>query len=257
MQVVLLGCGSSAGVPMIGCECAVCTSSNPKNRRSRVSVFVKTDGRNILIDASPDLRQQALANKITHIDAVLFTHEHADHTHGIDDLRSFNHTSDRDIPVFSDAQTITSLTTRFDYVFKGKPKYGWFRPSLKPAPIKDGDIVAFEVLKQPVTAFRQHHGKTTTLGFRIGDFAYSTDTNELPETAFETLKGTKVWIVDCLKYTASFSHSYLERTLEWIDRVKPNRAILTHMTHDFDYDTLARELPKGVEPGYDGLVVDL
>ncbi|MGE3714433.1 MAG: MBL fold metallo-hydrolase [Alphaproteobacteria bacterium] len=257
MRITVLGCGSSAGVPLIGCECAVCCSDNPKNQRSRVSVLVENLEKKLLIDASPDLRLQALRHGITRVDAVLFTHEHADHTHGIDDLRSFNHSTNADLPVYGDTRTLQSLTQRFDYAFKGKPKHGWFRPSLAPMTIPDGNVVRFSAAGLDVVAFTQVHGKTTSLGFRIGDFAYSTDTNELPDTAFEALQGTRCWVVDCLKYEPSFSHSHLDRTLAWIARIKPQRAVLTHMTHDFDYERLAAELPDGIEPGYDGLILDL
>lgn len=253
----MLGSGSSAGVPLIGCDCAVCTSRDPKNKRSRVSTLIEAGGKHILIDTSPDLRQQALDNNIKGLDAVLFTHDHADHTHGIDELRSFNYLADSAIPVYSDANTLKSLQLRFDYVFRKKPDKVWFRPYLEPYAIEDSATAQFEAAGVPFTAFTQIHGKTTSLGFRCGDFAYSTDVNELEPHAIEALKGTKVWFVDCLKYEPSYSHSYLEQTLRWIDIIKPQRAFLAHMTHDFDYKTLLNELPKSVQPGYDGLVVDL
>jgi phosphoribosyl 1,2-cyclic phosphate phosphodiesterase len=257
MRVTMLGCGFSGGVPLIGCDCAVCTSKNPKNIRKRVSVLVEINNINMLIDTSPDLHQQALDNNIRRVDAVLYTHEHADHTHGIDDLRSYNYLSDKDIPVYSNKITIESLQQRFDYVFSKKTQQAWIRPSLQPTVIPEGDVVQFDVLGVAVTAFKQGHGKSESLGFRIGDFAYSTDVDFIPEKSFEALAGVKVWIVDCLRYVKSYSHSHLEQTLAWIARVKPERAVLTHMSHELDFDALKAELPYGVEPGFDGLTMDI
>ncbi|MFO0388960.1 MAG: MBL fold metallo-hydrolase [Alphaproteobacteria bacterium] len=257
MRVTMLGCGHSGGVPLIGCDCAVCTSKNPKNTRKRVSVLVEVNNINILIDTSPDLHQQALDNGINRVDAVLYTHDHADHTHGIDELRSFNYLSSKEIPVFSDKKTLDVLQQRFAYAFKEKPEYVWFRPSLTPQLVNEEDVVDFEVMGVSVTAFKQGHGKLESLGFRIGDFAYSTDVDFIPEKSFEALVGVKVWIVDCLRETKSHSHSYLEQTLTWIERVKPSRAVLTHMSHEVEYEALKTQLPPHIEPGYDGLTMDI
>jgi len=255
--VIILGCGSSSGVPEIGCFCAVCTSKNTRNKRSRVSVFIEENGANLLIDSSPDFRQQALQNNILRVDAVLYTHDHADHTNGLDDLRAFNKLSGNSLPVFGDAETLGTIQERFPYAFQPKPDKIWYRPSLVPNILPDEPIHQTNILGVPVTAFQQTHGKVTTLGYRIKNFAYSTDTNEMPETAFESLAGVEVWVVDCLRYTESYTHSNLKRTLGWIERVKPRLAVLTHMAHEFDYDALSGELPVGVVPGYDGMVVEL
>ena len=257
MRVTILGCGSSGGVPVIGCDCSVCTSDNPKNKRMRVSVLVEAGGINLLIDSSPDLRQQALCNSIRRIDAVLYTHDHADHTHGIDDLRSFNYLSDESLPVYGSAETLALLQQRFAYAFLPKPESVWYRPSLIPHILPDEAVHHFNIGDIAITSFEQMHGKFKTLGYRIGNFSYSTDVDVLPETAFEALERTEVWLVDCLRYGKSYSHSNLENTLGWIDRVKPKLAVLTHMAHEFDYDTLAAELPPGVVPGYDGMVIEL
>lgn len=256
MKITMLGCGSSAGIPFIGCTCAVCTSTNPKNKRLRVSVYVETEDKKILIDTSPDLRQQAIANQINHIDAVLYTHDHADHTHGIDDLRSFNYLCGKEIPIYGNAELLSVLKQRFAYTFLPKPEQVWRRPALIPNQLPDLPVYEFKIGESSIVCFEQLHGKSKTLGYRIGNFAYSTDTDQLPESAFEALAGVKIWFVDCLRYSQSYSHSNLENTLRWIERVKPQRAVLTHMAHDFDYDTLKSELPAGVEPGYDGLVVE-
>ena len=257
LEVTILGCGSSSGVPLIGCDCATCSSPNPKNKRSRVSVLLKAQGKQLLIDSSPDLRQQALANNIRHLDAVLYTHDHADHVQGLDDLRSFNYLRGDSLPIHADAPTLKSLTERFGYAFLPKPENIWFRPSLIPHTIPEGEVVQFSAEGVAFTAFHQRHGRGYTLGFRHGDFAYSTDTDGLDGFAFEALAGVRLWVVDCLRYTASHSHSRLEQTLEWISKVKPELAILTHMGHELEYEQLLAELPDGVVPGYDGMMVRL
>jgi phosphoribosyl 1,2-cyclic phosphate phosphodiesterase len=258
MKIIMLGCGSSSGVPMIGCDCKVCRSDNPKNKRTRVSCYIEEEGANLLIDTSPDLRQQALRHDIRRVDGVLYTHDHADHTHGIDDLRSFNYLSGKSLAVYSNASTLAVLKQRFGYAFMGKPENVWSRPSFMPQPLPETAIHEFTACGIKVTAFEQGHGKIKTLGYRIGKFAYSTDTDTLSDTAFEALKGVEVWMVDCIRYSSkSYGHAHLEKTLEWIQKVKPKQAILTHMSHDFDYDTLKSELPPGVVPGYDGMVINL
>lgn len=257
MRVTVLGCGSSSGVPLIGCNCSVCRSDNPKNKRSRVSVFVEINGINLIVDTSPDLRQQALRQNIQRIDAVLYTHDHADHTHGIDDLRSFNYLSKKTLPVYGNRQSLDSIMGRFGYAFLPRPELVWSRPSLEARALAEAPAHEFNVEGVAVTAFEQGHGRVKTLGYRIGNFAYSTDADHLPETAFEALAGVEVWAVDCLKYSESHGHSHLKRTLEWIAHVKPKRAILTHMSHEMEYERLKSELPPCAEPGYDGLVIEM
>lgn len=257
MRITVLGCGNSGGVPVIGCDCPVCRSAEPKNKRTRVSILIEINNINILIDTSPDLHQQAIRHDIRRVDAVLYTHDHADHTHGIDELRAFNYMNNKEIPIYGDKATINTLQQRFPYVFLTRPSNIWFRPSLEPRVIAEGAVTPFGLDGVTVTAFEQIHGKNKTLGYRIGNFAYSTDTNKLPETAFDALKELDLWVVDCLRYTEAPTHSHLAQTLEWIRRVKPKRAVLTHLSHDFDYAKLSSELPDGIEPGYDGLTVDI
>ncbi len=232
-------------------------SADPRNKRSRVSVFVETGGVNLLIDTSPDMRTQALANNIRRVDAVLYTHDHADHAHGIDDMRSFNYLKNESIPVYGDAKTLGMLQEKFGYVFGPKPASIWYRASLIPNVLPDEPICHFSVENVPVTAFKQSHGRSDTLGYRIGGFAYSTDTHQLPDSAFEALEGVDVWVVDCLRYTESMTHSTVERTLGWIKKLRPRLAVLTHMGHELDYATLAAELPAGVVPGYDNMIIEL
>lgn len=254
MNITILGCGPSGGVPLIGCECAICTSEDPRNKRSRTSILIETEGKRLLVDTSPDLRQQALTSGFKTIDAVLYTHAHADHTHGIDELRSFNYHMDRPIPVYGDKPTLDELRQRFDYVFL-EPPIGrdWFRACLIPHTIEP--YKPFKVEGIEVIPFTQDHGFVHSLGFRLGDMAYSTDVKSLPEASFDVLKDVKLWIVDCLAKDEKPTHAHLDLTLEWIDRVRPERAILTHMGHELGYEELKARLPIGIEPGYDGMTI--
>jgi phosphoribosyl 1,2-cyclic phosphate phosphodiesterase len=257
MRVTLLGCGGSQGVPNSAGEWGSCDPADPRNRRLRPSVLVETatpagEPRNILIDTAPDLRDQLLRTGINRIDAVLYTHAHADHVHGIDDLRAINKAMGRAIPIWATASVLALIKERFSYAIEVQTE-GFYRPTLLPNQF-DG---AFEAAGIEVRPFEQDHGFTATTGFRIGDFAYSTDVVQLDEAAFAVLDGITTWIVDCVRLTPHPTHSHLERTLDWIRRVGPRRAVLTHMDGSLDYATLAAILPAGVEPGQDGLVLDV
>ncbi|MEX1147174.1 MAG: MBL fold metallo-hydrolase [Sphingomonadales bacterium] len=250
MKVTILGCGTSGGVPRIGPLWGRCNPDNPKNRRRRVSILVEHEGTQVIVDTSPDLREQCLDAGISRLDGVLYTHDHADHTHGIDDLRAIAHAMKRRVDVYGNAETLSVLRRRFDYVFSSVSGY--------PAIANAHEITGpFRVGALDVVPFQQNHGPIKTLGFRFGPIAYSTDVNVIPEDAFDALAGVRVWIVDALRYDPHPTHSHLDQTLEWIDRVRPERAILTHMTWDMDYNELKARLPAHVEPGYDGLVVDI
>lgn len=256
MKITLLGSGASSGVPIIGCDCAVCLSPNPRNKRSRVSLLVEMQGKKILIDTSPDLRLQCLREGIKTVDAILYTHAHADHIHGIDDIRALNFHHGGPLPCYADAPTLAELHERFGYVFKPPiPEYGWFRPSLIPHQITPGE--AFEVEGIRILPFRQLHGRVDSIGYRIGDVAYSTDVKSFPPESEPFLQGLKLWIVDCLKLEPSPTHTHLPLALEWITKFTPERAILTHLAHELEYESLKNTLPAGVEPGYDGLSVEL
>lgn len=255
MRVTILGCGGSSGVPIIGCECAVCTSDDCRNKRLRSSVFLETSGGNILIDTTPDLRQQALVNNITQVDHVLYTHAHADHIHGIDDTRAFNYRNNAPLPIYGDFQTLERLKMQFDYAFSSPVEQaGWYRPSLQANEIKSG--VEFKLCGVDITPFEQSHGRAgKSIGYKIGNFAYSTDVKELSDEALTLLSGIDCWVVDCLAYEEAPTHAHLERTLSWIEKVKPKRAILTHMSHGLDYNVLRAELPDGTEPAFDNMII--
>jgi phosphoribosyl 1,2-cyclic phosphate phosphodiesterase len=258
MKLTILGCGASGGVPIIGCGCKVCGSNNPKNKRSRASVLFENDnGKKLLIDASPDLRAQALNNNISNIDALLITHAHADHCHGIDDIRPFNFHKNAPIDLYANSYTMEELQERFAYVFKPhQPQYGWYKPAFNTHIVElPNGITQLQIAEMNVTLFAQTHGGLETLGVRIGDIAYSTDVNHLPQSAFNALEGVKIWVVDCLRPSKAPTHAHLELTLSWIERVKPEQAFLTHMAHEFDYDELCASLPKHIRPAYDGMVL--
>ena len=254
MRVTVLGCGASTGVPTIGPNWGRCDPTDARNRRRRVSVLVEIGRVVILIDTSPDLREQLLDAGVTRLDAVVVTHAHADHLHGIDDLRSVNRLMQRPIPLYADAKTLTEIGQRFGYVLEPISEPGrYYKPTLTPHEIAG----PFEIEGVPVVPFRQDHGFSTTLGLRIGSFAYSTDVIELDDTAFAAIEGVGLWIVDCLRREPHPTHSHLEKTLSWIARVHPRRAVLTHMDQSMDYCELSTELPRDVEPGQDGLVIEL
>lgn len=259
LRVTLLGCGGSQGVPTPVGEWGLCDPANPLNNRLRPSILVEStdargQARTILIDAGPDLRQQLLTSKCRHIDALLFTHAHADHTHGIDDLRAVNRHMGATIPFWASKETLDDLRLRFGYAIV--PETGassFYRPAL----IANEIVGPFRAAGVDVVPFDQDHGFSRSVGFRIGNFAYSTDVVRLDDAAFDALDGVEVWIVDCLREAPHPTHSHLERTLGWIARVKPRRAIFTHMDQSSDYEAMRRQCPSGVEPGYDGMIVEL
>jgi phosphoribosyl 1,2-cyclic phosphate phosphodiesterase len=260
LRFTILGCGSSAGVPRIGGDWGRCDPNNPKNRRRRCSLLVESgeDGRRtrVLNDTSPDMREQMLSAAVPHVDAVLLTHEHADHTHGIDDLRAFFLTSRQKVPVWADEMTGQMLMARFPYCFYTAPGSD-YPPIAALNRLAPGMPMTVSGAGGGITALpiRLHHGTIEALGFRIGNVAYTPDVNGIPEASEKALSDLDLWIVDALKRTPHPSHFCLADTLRWIERLKPRRAILTNMHVDMDYETLTRELPAGIEPAYDGMVL--
>lgn len=256
--ITILGCGSSAGVPRIGNDWGQCDPANPKNRRRRCSALVTRKGAEgetrVLIDTSPDLREQMLAKQVPHIDAVLYTHDHADHTNGIDDLRAFFLRSRKRVEIWADDATGRMLTTRFAYCFYSAPGSD-YPPILNLNPLEAGKAVTIGGAGGDITAlpFQVHHGTIDALGFRVGGMAYTPDIDGVPDQSLAALEGLDLWIVDALRRTPHPSHWCLPQTLEWIGRMKPKRAVITNLHVDLDFATLAGELPPGVEPAYDGL----
>ena len=254
MKITVLGCGGSLGVPMVGNIWGTVDPSEPRNRRRRPSILVEEGGAALLVDTSPDCREQLLAAGVTKLDAVLFTHSHADHVHGVDDLRPLMFQRGHLLPAWLDRATLSDLEARFGYVFSSvEMERGIYRPILRPHLI-DGP---FEVAGLPVVPFVQDHGFSTSLGFRFGRFAYSTDVVGLDDDAFAALEGVEVWMVDACREEPHPSHAHLDLTLDWIARVRPERAYLTHMNHTMDYRRLLAALPAGVAPAYDGLVIEV
>ncbi len=255
MKVTVLGCGTSAGVPQIGCGCAVCRSPDPRDKRRRCSILVEAEGKTILVDTGPDLRQQCLDAGVATLDGLLYTHAHADHVHGIDDLRSINNIVMAPIRAYADPLVFARIRDRFPYVFEGgRSDFGYWRPEIEPHPIAE---TPFRLGDAEILPIRQKHGRGESWGFRFGPFAYSTDTDGLSDAALDRLRGVEVWIVDALRDRPHPSHAHLAMTLGWIERVRPRRAYLTHMNHEVDYATWAAKLPEGVLPAHDGLVVEL
>lgn len=254
MRITILGCGSSNGVPHIGNRWGDCDPANPKNRRTRPSIFIEVAGTNILIDTSPDLREQLLRANVERIDAVFWTHQHADHVHGLDDLREVCRLMERPVETYALKEHQDEIGSRFGYAFKPLPEgHSFYRPVLNPHLIEG----PFEINGMPVVPFLQDHGWQTTVGFRIGNFAYSTDVVRLDEAAFAALEGVETWIVDCVRIEPHPVHSHLAQSLGWIERIKAKRAYFTHMGEAMDYASLMARLPKGVEPAYDGLVFEV
>jgi len=255
MRVTILGCGGSSGVPLIGNVWGQADPANPRNRRRRPSILVENASTSILVDTGPDLREQLVDRGSQHLDAVLYTHAHADHAHGIDDLRAINWLTGKPLDVHADADALAILTHRFDYCFAPLPPGGniYARPALTPCIING----PFRVGSIDVIPFAQDHGFSNSLGFRFGRIAYSTDVVRLSDEAFEVLEGVETWVVDCVRLEPPHPvHAHWEITRGWIERLRPKRAILTHMNHMMDYDTLCRLLPDGVEPAYDGMVIE-
>lgn len=256
----ILGCGSSGGVPRVGQGWGACNPDNPKNRRRRCSLLVvreRDGGRTtVLIDTSPDLREQLLDANVSAIDAVLYSHDHADHTHGIDDLRPLALVQRKRIDVYADEATSKLLHSRFGYCFE-TPLGSDYPPILQEHRMREGREVTVPGAGGDITAlpFPMQHGSTQALGFRIGKVAYSCDVNDLPPESLPALENLDLWIVDALRYRAHPSHFSVEETLGWIERLKPRRAVLTNLHTDLDYDELRSRLPEHVTPAYDGMKI--
>ncbi len=255
-EITILGCGSSSGVPAIGNNWGKCNPNNPKNRRLRSSILIKTPFASLLIDATPDLRQQLLNANVKSLDGILITHCHADHINGIDDFRFLNVIMNQDLHLYATKKNIDEIKKRFSYVFEKlapQAKGFYYKPCLIPHKI-DG---LFKINNLEILSFQQDHGFVESTGFRINNFAYSSDVFDLSENVFEKLENLDLWIVDCLRFEPHKSHAHLGKVLKWINRLKPKRTILTHMNYEIDYDHINSLLPKNCEAAYDGLKLNL
>ncbi|MBE6447526.1 MAG: MBL fold metallo-hydrolase [Alphaproteobacteria bacterium] len=254
MKITVLGCGSSLGVPALGHGWGDCDPLNQKNRRTRSSIFIDYNGSLLLVDTSPDLREQFLTNNIAKVDAVLLTHFHYDHVNGINELRPILLQKNEMIDVYATSGTLEDVSRSFFYLFQ-RERHDIYRQYLN---LKELTYGNFDILNIRGICFPQNHGFSTSLGFRIDNFAYSTDVMELSDEMVERLQNLDVWMVDCLcRGTARATHANLDTVLRWIDIVKPYRAFLTHMDTSMDYDYLCHCLPRRVRPAYDHMQIKI
>ena len=255
-KVILLGTGTSVGVPSIGCGCDVCTSDNPKDNRTRCSVVFGLAQGNLLIDTGPDLRQQLLREQIGLIHAVLYTHEHADHIFGMDDLRLFQFYLGHAVPVYCEPNVEQRLRRSFDYAFSNHEQT--HRGSIPQLSMNSISTDPFELLGTTVTPIRLHHGpRFRVLGFRIGNIAYCTDTNEIPEQSWPLLDGLDCLILDALRHKPHATHFGLEEAVDVAHRIGARRTVFTHISHDLEHDRTNAALPDSMELAYDGMQLEL
>ena len=256
LRVTVLGSGTSTGVPAIGCDCAVCHSSDPHDRRTRPSILIEVNGFSILVDTSTDLRMQALANNVRRIDAILFTHNHADHVFGLDDVRRYNHMQKSAIGCYAGADTVATLRRMFSYAFDPPVQLGGGLPELTLFPLA-GPFCLAGVEIVPIPVF---HGKLPVLGFRIGSFAYLTDCNRIPDESWPLLNdngGVRTIILDALRHRPHSTHFSVSEAIDVVGRLGAERAYFTHICHELPHAETNARLPRGVELAYDGLILDL
>lgn len=255
IELTLLGCGTSTGVPLISCRCKVCRSKDPKNQRLRASAWLRTRGKSILIDTSTDLRAQALRYGLLRVDAILYTHPHADHVSGIDEMRAYNFIQKSRIPAYGNAWTCDELSSRYPYIFSPSGKIEGGGIPLLDLKKFDAQENSIEVAGLKIVPVSLEHGSQECVGFRHEDIAYVTDCSTIPDASMRRLEGLKLLVLDCLRLAPHGTHFNLEQSLEIISRLKPKKTVLTHLGHDFDYKTWTKKgkLPKGVTLAYDGM----
>ncbi len=253
MKITFLGTGTSHGVPVIACHCSVCQSKDPKNHRTRPSIVITLDDKNILVDTSPELRLQVIRCGIEDIDAILFTHDHADHLHGLDDVRAFSAIQGFSIPCYGSPATLDRIRTVFNYAFQLQHLGGGI-PQLELVTI-DGPFQLFSVEIVPIDLL---HGNTQVLGFRIGNFAYVTDCNLIPPSSMDLLRALDLLVLDALRWQPPHpTHFIIPESLEIVEQLRSKQTYFTHMTHDVEHHSTNARLPKNVQLAYDGLVVDV
>ena len=252
MQATFLGTGTSHGIPVIGCRCPVCTSGDPRNQRTRCSLVVRTGRATLLIDTATELRLQAVREGLAQVDAVLFTHPHADHIGGMDDLRRFNEIQGRAMPCYGNLFTLDEIRKRFDYIFR-ETQLGGGKPQLELHQVEGTAFALCGLAIQPVPIW---HGRLPILGYRFADFAYLTDCSEIPVESLPLLQGLEVLVLGALRYRPHPTHFSLAQALEVVMRLQPRRALFTHICHDLDHQAVNATLPEGIELAHDGLSVE-
>ncbi|NIQ03089.1 MAG: MBL fold metallo-hydrolase [Nitrospinaceae bacterium] len=254
MKITFLGTGTSTGIPSLCCPCEVCVSEDPRNKRLRASALVQSNGFHFLIDTSTDLRQQCLIHNVSQVDAVLYTHHHADHVHGIDELRCFNFYNQCVIPCYGNEETLAAIQQNFSYIFNGQKPMGGGVPKLDMITLDSRPFFLGDVRVTPVDI---HHGNIMILGYRINDAAYVTDCSGIPDRSKEILAELEVLILNALGFEPHATHFCLDQALAAIEELRPKRAILTHINHKFDHEKVSRDLPENVELAYDGMTLEL
>jgi phosphoribosyl 1,2-cyclic phosphate phosphodiesterase len=251
IRLTFLGTGTSTGVPAVGCPCAICASTDPRDKRLRASILLEWDGRAVVVDTGTDFRQQALRDGLERLDAVLITHDHADHIFGLDDIRPFNFRTRSAVPVYADARAWEGIRRVYEYVFRPASYGGLPQFEVK---VVDGPFRLFGQLFEPVYVI---HGRLPVVAYRFGKGAYATDCNEIPDETVEALQGLDTLVLDGLRYAEHPTHMTIPKALRYIERIAPKRAYLTHMNHEVSHEAVSRDLPSHVQLAYDGLVLEV